>query len=93
MSQQVTLNISDEMYLALQEQANAVGLSVADWLITILNKQNSLVALSNTESESQQQEAHQSLLNYAGTISLGYATGVENENIDTDLSKAYANNL
>lgn len=34
---------------------------------------------------SQQQEADQRLLNYAGIISLGHATGVENENIDIEL--------
>jgi hypothetical protein len=42
-------------------------------------------------SADQQEEANQQLLRFAGAISLGYATGIENESIDTDLAKAYAN--
>lgn len=39
MSQQLTLEISDEAYAELQEKANAVGLQVAEWIITLLNQQ------------------------------------------------------
>jgi hypothetical protein len=38
----------------------------------------------------QQEEARQRFRNHAGAISLGYATGIDNESIDADLARAYA---
>jgi hypothetical protein len=89
MSQQLTLEISDEVYTVLQQQASAVGLPVSEWLIASLKKQygsSTSFALNNEEEK----EARQRLLTHAGAISLGYATGTENEGIDADLAKAYA---
>jgi hypothetical protein len=78
MSQQLTLELSDEVYNTLQHQADAIGLSVTDWIITKPN---------NT----QQEQARQRFKSHAGSISLGYATGIDNESIDADLAKIYAN--
>lgn len=39
MTQQLTLEISDEAYAKLQERANAVGLQVTEWVTTLLNQQ------------------------------------------------------
>ncbi|HAA33651.1 MAG TPA: hypothetical protein DCE56_45380 [Cyanobacteria bacterium UBA8553] len=91
MSQQLTLEISDEVYATLQQQASAVGLSVSEWLIASLNEQYGLLTGSPVHTETQDEEARQRLLRYAGAISLGYATGIENESIDADLAKAYSN--
>ncbi len=91
MSQQLTLEISNEIYATLQQQANAVGLSVSEWLIASLNERYGSLTSSDMDSEVQQKEARQRLLRYAGAISLGDATGIENEDIDADLAKAYAN--
>jgi hypothetical protein len=88
MSQQLTLEISDEVYLKLQDQASVASLSVPEWLITMLNKQ---YANSKVLSNEVEIEASQCLLNYAGAFSFGYATGADNESIDADLAKAYAN--
>lgn len=90
MSQQLILEISDEIYLNLQHQANAVSLSVSELLITQINKKYGVLNSSNLTS-AVEQEARQRLLNYAGFINLGYATGIDNESIDADLAKAYAN--
>jgi len=38
----------------------------------------------------QQEEARQRFRNHAGSVSLGYATGADNESIDADLAKAYS---
>lgn len=40
MSQQLTLELSDEMYNTLQHQANTIGLSITDWIITKLSDAN-----------------------------------------------------
>jgi hypothetical protein len=39
MSQQLTLEISDEVYADLQRKANAVGISITEWIVTVLNRQ------------------------------------------------------
>ena len=89
MSQQLTLEISDEVYAALQQKANAVGLSITEWIVAVLNKQDSSVNQLLISAEHQEQ-ARQRFKIHAGAVSLGYATGVDNDAIDADLAKAYA---
>ena len=89
MSKVLTLELNDDVYKVLQQQATAVGVSVAELVATSLNRQYSLLVSPQSDSE----EVRQRLLGYAGVISLGYATGIDNEGIDADLAKAYDNNL
>ena len=89
MSQQLTLEISDEVYADLQQKANAVGLSIAEWIVAVVSYQSSGVS-QVLHSVEQQEEARQRFRNHAGAISLGYATGIDNESIDADLARAYA---
>ena len=88
MSQQLTLEISDEVYADLQRKASAVGISITDWIVTVLSRQGG-VASRVMLSVEQQEQARQKFKSHAGTISLGYATGIDNEAIDADLAKAY----
>ena len=90
MSQHLTLELSDEVYADLQQQANAVGLSIAEWMVAVLSKQDSIVTKISS-SEEQQEKARQRFRNHAGAVSLGYATGIDNASIDADLARAYAN--
>jgi hypothetical protein len=90
MSQHLTLELSDEVYADLQQQANAVGLSIAEWMVAVLSKQESAVSKISSSAE-QQEKARQRFRNHAGAVSLGYATGIDNANIDADLARAYAN--
>jgi hypothetical protein len=88
MSQQLILELSDEVYADLQQKANAVGLSITDWVVAVLNQQGR--ALNETLlSEAKESEARQKFRSHAGAISLGYATGTDNEGIEADLVKAY----
>ncbi len=90
MSQHLTLELSDEVYADLQQKANSVGVSIAEWIVAVLNNQSNGVSKA-LHSIAQQEEARQRFRNHAGAISLVYATGIDNENIDADLAKAYAN--
>ncbi len=90
MSQQLVLEINDDIYLKLQHQANVARLSVSELLTTQINRQYGILSTANLNNEVEQ-EARQRLLSYAGTINLGYPTGIDNESIDADLAKAYAN--
>ena len=82
MSQQLTLELSDEIYNALQYQADAIGLSVTDWIITKLGNSDSV---EKTPNNTQQEQARQRFKSHAGSMSLGYATGIDNESIDNDM--------
>ncbi|MGL5035265.1 MAG: hypothetical protein ACRC6M_15870 [Microcystaceae cyanobacterium] len=82
MSQQLTLELSDEIYNALQHQADAIGLSVTDWIITKLGNSDSVEKQS---SNTQQEQARQHFKSHAGSISLGFATGIDNESVDNDM--------
>ncbi|TVP63717.1 MAG: hypothetical protein EA343_07370 [Nodularia sp. (in: Bacteria)] len=85
MSKVLTVKLSDEVYTALQQQASAVGVSVAELVATSLNSQYSLSVSPKSDAE----EARQRLLGFAGVISMDYATDTDNESIDADLTKAY----
>lgn len=90
MSQQLTLELSDEVYADLKQKANAVGLPITEWVVAVLSTQSNDLSEA-LYSVAQQEEARQRFRNHAGAISLGYATGIDNENIDADLARAYAN--
>jgi hypothetical protein len=89
MSQQLTLELSDEVYTDLQKKANAVGLSIAEWIVALLSYQSNGVSKA-LYSVAQQEEARQRFRSHTGAISLGYATGIDNDSIDADLARAYA---
>ncbi|MFN6487898.1 MULTISPECIES: hypothetical protein [unclassified Nostoc] len=94
MSQLLTLELSDDVYAALKQQADAAGLSVAELIvISVVDGQHRLLSVTKLQPEVQSEEAYQRLFSYAGAISLGYATGIDNESIDADLAKAYANDF
>lgn len=89
MSQQLTLELSDEVYADLQQKADAVGVSIVDWIVASLSSRSNVVNKA-LQSVAQQEEARQRFRDHAGAIRLGYATGIDNEGIDADLARAYA---
>lgn len=90
MSQQLALDIDDETYALLQQKANAAGLSAAEWLIELaLNQRSNTPKSEDKRSEAQKEEARQRFRRHAGAMSNVGST--DNESIDADLAKAYAN--
>ena len=89
MSQVLTLELSEEAYRALQQQAEIAGISVSEWITTSLEQQYGLQKKQQTEAE--KEAARQRFRHHAGAIDLGYATGADNESIDADLVRAYGN--
>lgn len=88
-SQQLTLQLSDEIYADFQQKADAAGLPMTEWIITVLNQQNRSLQ-ADSPLTAQQEEARQRFRNHAGSIRLGHPTGSDNESIDADLARAYA---
>ncbi len=91
MSQVLTLELSETDYTELKFQAELAGLSITEWAIMSLKEikqQNSTKLITN---EAEKQSARERFRRHAGAVNLGYATGADNESIDADLSKDYAN--
>lgn len=92
MSQQLTLEISDEVYADLQHKSSAVGVSITEWIVTLLSRQSNIVSNIVLSPELQAQ-ARSKFRSHAGAVSLGYATDTDNDRIDADLAKAYSDNF
>ncbi|MEH2317904.1 hypothetical protein [Nostoc sp.] len=91
MSQVLILELSDEVYAALQQQAEVAGVSLAELVATSIEQQYGSLRREKSQTETEKEAARQRFQNHAGSINLGYATGADNESIDTDLVRAYNN--
>ena len=86
-NQVVTLELRDELYVALKQQAESVGISLAEWIAVALEQQSILLIQLKTDAE--KEVARQRFRRHAGSIDLGYPTGADNVSIDADLVRAY----
>lgn len=76
-----TLELPDAIYRGLLEAAQAEGVTPASWIADKLSKSPA------APSAEERQAAHARLRQL--TVSLGHATGIENEGIDADLESEY----
>ncbi len=94
MSQILTVKLSDVTYSALQQQAAVTGASAAELAAATLEQRygssNASCASRTPMSEEEKQTARQRFERHFGSLNLGYATGVDNEAIDRDLARTYA---
>jgi len=92
MSQVLTLELSDTDYAEIRQRAELAGVTITEWAIASLKEHKQLIK-PKLQNEAEKQAARQRFRRHAGSINLGYATGADNESIDADLAKAYANEL
>ena len=92
MRQVITLELSDTDYAELRHRAELAGTTITEWAIASL-KEHKQPIKPKLLNEIEKASARQRFRRHAGIISLGYATGADNESIDADLAKAYANDL
>ncbi|MEH1768493.1 hypothetical protein [Nostoc sp.] len=93
MSQVLSLELSDEVYAALQQQAEVLGVSLAELVATSIEQQYGSPRREKSQAETEKEVARQRFRSHAGSINLGYATGADNESIDADLVRAYNNSF
>ncbi|NJM69458.1 MAG: hypothetical protein HC862_04110 [Scytonema sp. RU_4_4] len=91
MSQVVMLELRDEVYTALRQQAESAGVPVSEWIAIALEQKSGLLNKHQTEAETE--AARQRFRRHAGAIDLGYATGANNDSIDADLMRAYGGDI
>lgn len=75
------LELPDAIYQALIDAAQASGTTPADWIADKLPKRTAPL------TEEDRRAANARLRQQ--TVSLGYATGIDNERIDADLAREY----
>ncbi len=107
MSRRLTVELSDEVYSIIQRKAVEANVSPADVASESLDSYfHEQVGTAGTEAnknirgkagrhtnrnDSELQAARERFESHFGSVDLGYATGTENETIDVDLEREYAN--
>jgi hypothetical protein len=96
MSQTLVLEVSDDVYSALRSHAEAVGTSPAQLAAASLEERfcdsDGLRKVHPLTTEAEKQAARERFERHFGEVDLGYPTGTDNESIDADLAREYANN-
>lgn len=94
MGQTLILELSDEAYTTIQRQAEVAGTSPAHWLAKTLEHQyGRLPAWQGTLTQrtaADQHAARERFERHFGEVDLAEATGADNEQIDADLAREYA---
>ncbi len=94
MSQTLILELSDEIYTVIQRQAEAAGTSPAHWLAKTLEQQyrppHTRQRVEASQTAAEQQAARERFERHFGAVDLVDAIGADNEHIDADLAREYA---
>jgi len=83
MTHHLTLELPEEVYQPLAEEAERTGQSLEQWVIARLRS----YALTPEE----RQAALARLMRHAGGADLGHAIGADNNEIDAELGREYGN--
>ncbi|MEH2071532.1 MAG: hypothetical protein V7K47_25835 [Nostoc sp.] len=68
MSRVLSLELSDEVYAALQQQAEVAGVSLAELVATSIEQQYGSLKGEKLQAETEKQAARQRFRNHAGSI-------------------------
>jgi hypothetical protein len=91
MSQSLTLEISEQVFVAIQQQAQAIGVSPAQ-LAAILLERQFPQAFKLLLNETEKNAARIRFERHFGGLEIEGSTDLNNESIDADLAKEYASN-
>lgn len=85
MGKTLGFEVSEEVYIACQEMAERQGRAVEDLVLEFLASLRPKGRAALTEEEVA--EARRRLSRYAGAVSLGSATDMQNREVDADILK------
>ncbi|MSQ92930.1 MAG: hypothetical protein EXR98_00060 [Gemmataceae bacterium] len=93
MSQSLSLELSDKVYATIRQQAETAGTSPAQVVVAALEERfNGNTTKADPRTEAEKQAARDRFECHFGAVNLGYPTGTDNEAIDADLAREYADN-
>src|ERR1044072_6160379 len=97
MSQRLTVELSDELFSVIERQAVEANISPAQVASASLERYfhdqqgaKPKVRSRRRRNDADPQAARERFEKHFGAIDLGYATGLNNEEIDADLEREYA---
>jgi predicted transcriptional regulator len=94
MSRTITVELSDAVFAALELGARAANQSAADLAAAALEQRfgnpNGEQKTNQSPDEAAKRAARERFRGNFGAVNLGHATGADNESIDADLARAYA---
>lgn len=89
MSQILTLKLNDQVFAAIQQQAENIGIAPESLVAKLLEQkfsQTFRVLLTDAEKESRRAKFER----HFGAINLDFSMNLDNESIDADLAKEYS---
>lgn len=89
MSQSLTVEISEQVFVAIQQQAQAIGVSPAQLAATLLEQQFPQT-FKLLLDEAEKNAARTKFERHFGTLALEDSIDLSNESIDMDLAREYA---
>jgi hypothetical protein len=89
MSQSLTLELTEQVFVAIQQQAQAIGVSPSQLAATLLEQQFPQ-AFKLLLDEAEKNAARSRFEHHFGTLGVGSSTDLDNESIDADLAREYA---
>jgi hypothetical protein len=90
MSQSLTVEINDQAYETIRQQAEAAGKSPAKFAGALLEERcNGKPKAADPRSEAEKEAARQRFRRHFGAVDLGHPIGIDNEAIDADLAREY----
>lgn len=91
MSRILTLELSDRVYRALQQKAEMTGISIVELAANFLEERADNGSDRDNRSIEEKEAARKRFESHFGELS-GEAIDLDNESIDADLAREYANN-
>ncbi len=89
MSQSLTLELSEQAFVAIQQQAQVIGISPAQLAATLIEQQFPQ-AFKLLLDKAEQTVARSRFERHFGTLELDSSTDLDNESVDADLATEYA---
>ena len=90
MSQSLTVQLNDQAYETIRQQAEAAGKSPAEFAGALLEERcNGKNKAADTRTEAEKKAANERFRSLFGSVDLGHPIGIDNEQIDADLAREY----
>jgi predicted transcriptional regulator len=94
MTQTLTVQLSDTVYATLHQRAKEINASPADLAAAALEQQfgdaKQRRGGTPVTSDAERQAARERFQRHIGAVAIGHAAGADNDAIDADLAREYA---
>lgn len=91
MTQTLTLELNDQFFAALHQQAQSIGIPPENLVVKLL-EQNFAQMFKLLPNDAEKERRTSKFERHFGEIDLGIAMNLDNESIEADLAKEYASN-